>query len=43
MIYNVKFEKGEGQEWTIWNIHGEEARLLVYDVKPGFDTLDPKK
>lgn len=41
MIYNVKFEKGEGQEWIIWNIHGDEARLFVYQIKPGSDSPDP--
>jgi hypothetical protein len=43
MIYNVKFEKGEGQEWIIWNIYGEEARLFVYQIKPGFDIPDSKQ
>jgi hypothetical protein len=43
MIYNVQFEKGEAQEWIIWNIHGEEARLFVYDVKEGFDKPGSKQ
>ena len=38
MIYNAKFEKGDGQEWFIWNIQGENARLFQYQTKPGFDT-----
>jgi len=37
MIYNAKFEKGDGQEWFIWNIQGEDARLFQYQTKPGFD------
>jgi hypothetical protein len=40
MIYNVKFEKGEAQEWFIWNTQGEVARLLQYRNSPGFDTPD---
>ncbi|HSE31887.1 MAG TPA: hypothetical protein VLA93_09925 [Pyrinomonadaceae bacterium] len=43
MIYNVQFEKGEAQEWIIWNIYGEEARLFVYELKPGFDKPDSKQ
>jgi hypothetical protein len=42
MIYNAKFEKGDGQEWFIWNMRGNEAKLLRYDPKPGFDKPDSK-
>jgi hypothetical protein len=42
MIYNVKFEKGVAQEWITWNIHGEEARMFNYQIKPGVDTPDSK-
>jgi len=43
MIYNVQYEKGEAQEWIIWNIYGEEARLFVYELKEGFDKPDSKQ
>jgi hypothetical protein len=43
MIYNVNFEKGDAQEWFIWNIHGDEARLLQYQNRPGFDTPDSQE
>ena len=43
MIYNVKFEKGDGQEWLIWNVHGKDVRLLQYQIKPGFDKRDDAK
>jgi len=42
MIYNVEFEKGAAQEWFIWNIHGDSARLIQYRNAPGFDTPKPK-
>jgi hypothetical protein len=43
MIYNVKYEKGDGQEWFIWNTQGDNARLLQYRNAPGFDTPDVQK
>src|ERR1044071_1281890 len=43
MIYNVKYEKGDGQEWFIWNTQGGDARLLQYRNSPGFDTPDAQK
>ena len=43
MIYNVKFEKGEGQDWFIWNIRGNEARLVQYQNAPGTDKPKSKK
>ena len=43
MIYNVKFEKGDAQEWFTWNIYGDEARLLQYQNHPGFDTPDSQR
>ena len=43
MIYNIKFEKGDAQEWFIWNTQGEEARLIQYRNAPGFDTPDPQR
>jgi hypothetical protein len=38
MIYNVKFEKVDAQEWIIWNIRGDDVRLFHQEIKPGFDT-----
>lgn len=43
VIYNVKFEKGDAQEWFTWNIHGDEVRLLQYQNHPGFDTPDTQE
>ena len=43
LIYNVKFEKGDAQEWFIWNIHGDEVRLLQYQNHPGFDSPDSQE
>ncbi|MFL6331718.1 MAG: hypothetical protein ACJ754_00070 [Pyrinomonadaceae bacterium] len=43
MIYNVKYENGDGQEWFIWNTQGDDARLLQYQNSPGTDTPDEKK
>ena len=37
MIYNVRFEKGDGQEWFTWNIQGEDVRLFQYQTKPGLE------
>jgi hypothetical protein len=37
MIYNVRFEKGDGQEWFTWNIQGKDVRLFQYQTKPGLD------
>ena len=42
-IYNVKFEKGDGQEWFTWNIYGDDARLLQYQSAPGFAKPDSEK
>ena len=42
-IYNVKFEKGDGQEWFTWNIYGDDARLLQYQSAPGFAKPDSDK
>jgi hypothetical protein len=42
LIYNVKFEKGDGQEYFTWNIYGEEVRLFQYEPKPGLDKPDSK-
>jgi hypothetical protein len=43
MIYHVKFEKGDAQEWFTWAIRGDEARLIQYQNFPGFGTSDSKK
>ena len=43
MIYNVEFEKGDAQEWFIWDTRGNEARLLQYQHYPGFDKPEPEK
>lgn len=43
MIYNVKFEKGDAQEWFIWDTRGNEARLLQYQHYPGFDKPEIQK
>jgi len=43
MIYNVKYEKGAGQEWFIWDTQGDDARLLQYRNYPGSDTPDAQK
>lgn len=42
-IYNVTYENGQGQEWFITNIRGEDARLVEYTSGEGFDHPSPKK
>jgi hypothetical protein len=42
-IYNVNYEKGQGQEWFTTNIRGEEARLVEYTNAKGFDQPNQKK
>ena len=36
-IYNVNYEKGQGQEWFISHISGDEARLVHYTNAEGVD------
>ena len=36
-IYNITYEKGQGQEWFITNIRGEDARLVEYTNAEGSD------
>ena len=42
-IYNVTYEKGQGQEWFTSNIRGEDARLVYYTNAEGFDHPSPKR
>ncbi len=42
-IYNVNYEKGQGQGWFTTNIHGAEARLVNYTNAEGVDHPSPKK
>lgn len=42
-IYNVNYEKGQGQEWFTVNIRGEDARLVEYTNAEGFDHPSPKQ
>lgn len=42
-IYNVNYEKGQGQEWFTVNIRGEEARLVEYMNAEGTDHPSPKQ
>jgi len=41
-IYNVNYEKGQGQEWFISAIRGEDARLIHYTNAEGSDHPSPK-
>lgn len=36
-IYNIAYEKGQGQEWFITNIRGEDVRLVEYTNAEGSD------
>lgn len=42
-IYNVTYDKGQGQEWFITNIRGEDARLVEYTNAEGSDHPSPKQ
>jgi hypothetical protein len=42
-IYNVTYEKGQGQGWFTSNIRGNDARLVEYTNGEGFDHPSPKK
>jgi hypothetical protein len=42
-IYNVTYEKGQGQEWIISNIRGDDARLVDYSSAEGSDHPSPKQ
>ncbi len=42
-IYNVTYEKGQGQEWITINIRGEDARLVQYTNAEGSDRTSPKQ
>jgi len=42
-IYNVTYEKGQGQGWFTTNIRGEDARLVEYTNAEGFDHPSPKQ
>jgi|SRR5215831_17714190 len=37
ILYKSTFEKGNAQEWFIWNIYGDDVRLLNYQITPGWD------
>lgn len=43
MIYNVKLERGDAQEWFVWVTDGDKTRLLSIQTFPGFDKPDSKK
>jgi hypothetical protein len=42
-IYNITYEKGQGQEWFTSNIRGDDARLVHYTNAEGSDRPGPKK
>jgi hypothetical protein len=39
-IYNTTYEKGKAQEWFIWASDGRRAKLLQYQIFPGW--ADPE-
>ena len=43
MEYKVKYEKGDGLEWFIWNTQGDEALLLQYRNSPDSETPAEQK
>lgn len=42
-IYNITYEKGQGQEWFSSLIRGEDARLIYYTNAEGTDHPSPKQ
>lgn len=42
-IYNVTYEKGQGQEWITSSIRGDEARLIQFTNAEGSDHPTPKQ
>jgi hypothetical protein len=42
-IYNVTYEKGQGQEWFTTLVRGDEARLVQYTNAEGSDRPSPKQ
>jgi len=42
-IYNVTYEKGQGQEWFTSNIRGDDARLVQFTNAEGSDHPSPKR
>lgn len=43
MVYNVKFEKGDFQQWFVWVNRGDKAELINIQTFPGFDNPNSKE